>query len=134
MFVSVKFSTIFLGEVWQARQVNYSREYIKKDGEFWKLMDNVSFQTTLLPCIRSIFFYPIKSSFIRFDFFSLLFPCFFLCIFLFLPLFLCFFFYFLLRYATIFFQRFFNSWIFNNMMNLMVHHQNLLHFLKFLPT
>ena len=132
MFVSVEFCPILLGmqinfinkKFDKPIKISYNKKYIKRDVVFWKLMDNVSFQILLLLCIWSMFFpnqiqfHHVPLPFLYFfpDFLICLFL--FLCPFLFRCLFLC---YFLLLpsqmcYYT-FFQSFFNSWIFNNIIN-----------------
>ena len=78
LFVSLEFSTILLdiqitfidkrfdGTI----KISYSNKYIKGDVAFWKLMDNVGFQTLLFLCIwNQIQIPPIKFSFTRFNFF-----------------------------------------------------------------
>ena len=94
LFVSVEFSNILLGmqitfinkKCDKPIKISCGRKYIKRDVVFWKLTDNVSFQTTLYFSIWSMFFSPIKFNFTRFDFCFFYFPWIFVLLFSF-PLF-----------------------------------------------
>ena len=124
MFVSVEFSIILLGiEITSINKnfdktikISYSRKYIKRDVVFWKLMDNVSSQYTLVFYISSMF-HPIKFTFNRFDFFFLAFSlAFSLAFFFSFAFYFEFLFYFPCQFCYyLFLSRFFKSWIFNNM-------------------
>ena len=130
MFLKVEFSTILLGiqiifidkKFNKFIKISWNRKYIKGDVVFWKLMDNISFQTIVFLSISSMFLSPIKFNFTKFDFFFFAFLLAFSYVFSFSfsPFFLCIFFfafsiYLLLSFHTTFLQNFFNSCIFKNM-------------------
>ena len=94
-------------------KISYSKAYIKIEVVFWKLMDNVSFQTTLFLCKRSMLFSPFKSNISRFDLFFLAFCLTFsfvfsfsFVLFLYLTYLFAFCFYFLFSFATTYFLSF----------------------------
>ena len=99
LFVSVEFSNILLGmqitfinkKFDKPIKISCGRKYIKREVVFWKLTDNVSFQTTLYLSIWSMFFPQSNSVSPGSISAFFIFLGFFFCLFLFLYFFHCFF-------------------------------------------
>ena len=117
-------------------RISYNRKYFKRDVVFWKLMDNVSFQTAFFLCICNMFFAQSNSISPCLNLFLCFFPCFFFCLFLclcpllFLCIFVCFFLLLPSQLHCYLLPKF--NWLLAQV-NLMVYHQNLINFLNFLP-
>ena len=84
LFVSVKFSNVLLGmqitfinkKFDEPIKISCRRKYIERDLVFWKLTDNASFQTNVVPQHMEYFFFPnqIKFHQVRFLWFFFYFP------------------------------------------------------------